>query len=88
MNFHTYITGINIRQRLFAGTLAANKNEFAGTVPANKDEFAGTVPVNKNEVAGTIPENEIQLLLFDSNFKAPIYIKENYKIKYLLYGLR
>ena len=48
MNFHTYITGINIRQRLFAGTLPASKNEYAGNVPANKNEFAGTVLAYKN----------------------------------------
>ena len=41
-----YFVCSNLRKRLFAGTIPANKNEFAGTVPANKNEFAGTISEN------------------------------------------
>ena len=38
---------LNIRKRLFTGTVPVNKEHLAGTVPVNKEHLTGTVPVNK-----------------------------------------
>ena len=40
--FHFHLLCNNIRKRLNAGTVPANKEYAAGTVPANKEYAAGT----------------------------------------------
>ena len=47
----------NLRKRLYAGTVPANKKYVAGTVPANKEYAAGTVPAIKKYAAGTFTLN-------------------------------
>jgi hypothetical protein len=45
-----YFGCINLRTKLFTGTVPANKNYVTGTVPANKSYVTGTV-LKKNYIA-------------------------------------
>ena len=46
---------INLRKRLFTGTVPANKNYVTGTVPANKTYVTGTVEKKKTMFPGSVP---------------------------------
>ena len=52
----------NLRIRLYAGTVPANKEYAAGKKPTNKKNASGTVPANKKYAAGTLNQTQGKVL--------------------------